>query len=125
MSRTRLTRQVLASTLSAALLCAAPAARAELIGTEQLSPSAAGTAGANIAHDRQVLDTFMARADVQRKLEQLGVSPEAAQERLAALSNAEVADLAGRVQSLPAAGTLTFHEMVIILLVAILVVVAL
>lgn len=121
MSHNRLSRRVVVTALSAVLVCVAPAARAELIGTDQLTQQSSSTA----TRDRQVLDGFMARADVQRKLEQLGVSPDAAQQRIAALSNAEVAELAGRVNSLPAAGTLDFHEMVIILLVAILVVVAL
>jgi hypothetical protein len=67
----------------------------------------------------------MARADVQTKLEQMGLSQEVTQQRLAALSDAEVAQLAGRINSMPAAGTLGFQDMVLILLVAILVVLAL
>jgi hypothetical protein len=54
----------------------------------------------------------------------MGLSQDVTQQRLAALSNAEVASLAGKINSLPAAGGLGFQEMVIILLVAILVVLA-
>ncbi len=125
MQTTRLLSQALSVVLGASLLVAAPAARAELIGTEQITAQAQGDASAQIARDRQTLDHFMARQDVQREMQALGVDPQVAQQRLAALSNAEVEQLAGRVQSLPAAGAIGFQEMVIILLVAILVVLAL
>jgi hypothetical protein len=117
-------RQFLVATLGVSLMAAAPAARAELIGTQQLTESSAQDS-ATLAKDRATLDSFMARADVQTKLEQMGLSQEVTQQRLAALSDAEVAQLAGRINSMPAAGTLGFQDMVLILLVAILVVLAL
>ncbi len=106
-------------------MAAAPAARAELIGTQQLTQPQSAQGVATLATDRSTLDHFMARADVQAKLEQMGLSQEVTQQRLAVLSNAEVAQLADRINSMPAAGALGFQEMVIILLVAILVVLAL
>lgn len=105
-------------------MAAAPAARAELIGTQQLTQSSAQDT-ATIAKDRATLDGFMARADVQTKLEQMGLSQDVTQQRLAALSDTEVAQLAGQINSMPAAGALGFQDMVLILLVAILVVLAL
>ena len=121
----RISRQFLAATLGLSLMAAAPAARAELIGTQQLTQSSTAPSSQALAQDRQTLDHFMARADVQTKLEQMGLSQEITQQRLAALSDAEVAQLAGKINSMPAAGALGFQEMVIILLVAILVVLAL
>ena len=121
----RISRQFLVAALGVSLMAAAPAARAELIGTQQLTQPQSGQGAATLAADRSALDHFMARADVQAKLEQMGLSHEVTQQRLAALSNAEVAQLAGRINSMPAAGALGFQEMVIILLVAILVVLAL
>lgn len=121
----RISRQFLVAALGVSLMAAAPAARAELIGTQQLTQPQSGQGAATLAADRLTLDHFMARADVQAKLEQMGLSQEVTQQRLAALSNAEVAQLAGRINSMPAAGALGFQEMVIILLVAILVVLAL
>jgi hypothetical protein len=121
----RISRQFLVAALGLSLMAAAPAARAELIGTQQLTQPQPGQDAATLAADRSTLDHFMARADVQAKLEQMGLSQEVTQQRLAALSNAEVAQLAGRINSMPAAGALGFQEMVIILLVAILVVLAL
>ncbi|MGC9162279.1 MAG: PA2779 family protein [Thiomonas sp.] len=125
MHPSRITRQLLACTLGLSLMVAAPAARAELIGTQQLTQSQTTPDAATLAKDRQTLDQFMARADVRAKLEQMGLSQEITQQRLAALSDAEVAQLASRIDSMPAAGALGFQEMVIILLVAILVVLAL
>lgn len=121
----RISRQFLVAALGVSLMAAAPAARAELIGTQQLTQPQSGQVAATLTADRSTLDHFMARADVQAKLEQMGLSQEVTQQRLAALSNAEVAQLAGRINSMPAAGALGFQEMVIILLVAILVVLAL
>lgn len=120
----QISRQILVATLGVSLMAAAPAARAELIGTQQLTESTA-QGSATFAKDRATLDHFMARADVQAKLEQMGLSQEVTQQRLAALSDAEVAQLAGRINSMPAAGALGFQDMVLILLVAILVVLAL
>ncbi len=120
----QISRQILVATLGVSLMAAAPGARAELIGTQQLTESTAPDS-ATFAKDRATLDSFMARADVQAKLEQMGLSQEVTQQRLAALSDAEVAQLANRINSMPAAGALGFQEMVIILLVAILVVLAL
>lgn len=121
----RIPRQFLVAALGVSLMAAAPAARAELIGTQQLTQRQSVQGAATLATDRVTLDHFMARADVQAKLEQMGLSQEVTQQRLAALSNAEVAQLAGRINSMPAAGTLGFQDMVLILLVAILVVLAL
>ena len=120
----RLTSQLVTSLFGLGLLAAAPAAKAELIGTQQLTQQTAGAQGTTLTQDRQTLDQFLARADVQHKLEQMGLSHDITQQRLAALSNQEVASLAGKIDAMPAAGDLGFQEMVIILLVAILVVLA-
>lgn len=125
MSPSRISRQCLAATLGISLMAAAPAARAELIGTQQLTQSLPAQTTSALAKDRETLDNFMARTDVRAKLEQMGLSQEVTQQRLAALSDAEVAQLAGKINSMPAAGALGFQDMVLILLVAILVVLAL
>ena len=124
MNAKRLTSQVVTTLLSVGLLVAAPAAKAELIGTQQLTEQNGNGQDATLARDRQTIDNFLARADVQKKLEQMGLSQEVSQQRIAALSDAEVATLADKISSMPAAGALGFQDMVIILLVAILVVLA-
>lgn len=119
-STLRYTRLAFVAAISTTMLFSAPAARAELVATQQLAASASQTPGAA----RQTLDRFVARADVQRKLQAMGLSRDVTAQRLAALSDAEVADLATRIGAMPAAGNIGFQEMVIILLVAILVAVA-
>ncbi len=120
----RVSSQLMAALLTTGMLALPPVAHAELIGTQTIANQASGLHTGNVAHDRQVLSQFLARADVQQRLRQMGVSAGLTQQRVAALSDSEVASLASRIDSLPAAGTLGFQEMVIILLVAILVVVA-
>lgn len=117
-------RQAIVALLSLGLLAAAPAAKADLIGTQQLTQQGDQGPDANLARDRQTIANFLARADVQKKLEQMGLSQEVSQQRIAALSDAEVSTLAGKINDMPAAGALGFQDMVIILLVAILVVLA-
>ena len=68
-------------------------AQAGMIGTDQAVAAARGT-----------LTAVIDREEVAGQLQLLGLSPQAARERVAALSNAEVADLAGRIDALPAGG---------------------
>ena len=69
-------------------------AQAGVIGTDQ----------AVAADARATVAGFVARSEVAGKLQALGISPQAASERVAAISDAEVAGLAGRIDALPAGG---------------------
>ena len=60
----------------------------------------AGMIGTDVAAKGAVID----RGAMASKLETLGISPQAARERVAALTDAEVADIAGRIDALPAGG---------------------
>jgi uncharacterized protein DUF6627 len=62
-------------------------AQAGMIGTDQAAPASA-----------------ISRSDVTAQLERFGLSPEDAKERVAALSDAELADISGRIDALPAGG---------------------
>jgi uncharacterized membrane protein (Fun14 family) len=61
------------------------------------------------AVDRDVtlarIDAVLAREEVRSQLEQLGVDPAAANERIAALTDQELAQLATDLESLPAGGS--------------------
>lgn len=70
-------------------------AQAGLVSTE--SVIAAG--------GRDSIAVFLERADVQSRLEAFGVSPAEVKARVAALSDAEAAQLAGKIDSLPAGGS--------------------
>ncbi|WP_137895160.1 PA2779 family protein [Ramlibacter sp. 2FC] len=56
------------------------------------------------AGNRDKVNGFLARDDVRQALEAQGVDAAAALERVKAMSDAEVAQLAGRVDQLPAGG---------------------
>ena len=58
----------------------------------------AGMIGTDVAVSGAVID----RAGIASQLQALGIPPQAAQERVAALTDAEVAGLAGRMDALPA-----------------------
>ena len=72
-------------------------AQAGLVGTDQAVAGAQQDARAAVAR-------ILSRGDVAAQLRMLGLSPQAASERVAALSDAEVAALAGKTDALPAGG---------------------
>jgi len=72
---------------------------AGMVGTDQVA-AAVQAAGA-----RDKLRDFVARSEVRNQLQNLGISPAAAQARVSAMTDAEVASIAGQVDSLPAGGT--------------------
>ena len=103
----------LAGVLVPCLLLSSMPARAEMIGTAQLlSPSATA--------QRDRVDTFLARADVRKNLESLGVSRADVEPRVASLTEAELQQLSGRIDSLPAGAGAVELVLVIILVLLIL-----
>jgi hypothetical protein len=73
-------------------------AQARIISTEEVTaPSLTSTS-------RDTVNRFLARDDVRQALLGQGVSVEAATQRVAAMSDAEVVQLAGRVEQAPAGG---------------------
>ena len=71
-------------------------ASAGMIGTDQAVSAAQAQAA------RGIVLSQISRADVAGQLQSLGLTPLAAAERVAALTDTEVAKLAGQIQSLPA-----------------------
>ncbi len=55
---------------------------------------------------RAKLSAFMARADVKQQLAALGVEPAEAEARIAALSDDEIQAMAGKIEQLPAGGSI-------------------
>lgn len=93
-------KRFLASTLIAStLVMGLPAtAQAGIVPTQDAMSTSSATV------NRAQINTFLARADVRKGLMDQGIDAEAAQSRVNALSDAEVADLAGRVDQAPAGG---------------------
>lgn len=74
----------------------ASVAQAGMIGTDQVVQES------QLEVDRAEIQAMLQRDDVREKLTELGVSPERVQERVAALSDAEVQALSDRIQEMPA-----------------------
>lgn len=60
--------------------------------------------GAGAAAERERVLGFLSRDDVRKSLEEQGVSPQAAIDRVGILSDEEVQQLAGRIDQAPAGG---------------------
>lgn len=75
-------------------------AQARIVATEEITAPAASTLNAN----RATVNQFLARDDVRQAMLGQGVSAQAALERVAAMSDSEVAQLAGRIDQAPAGG---------------------
>jgi hypothetical protein len=71
--------------------------------------------------ERGKLAGFVARADVQKQLAVLGVSPAAAADRANALTDDEVQQLAGKIDSLPAGADISAAALLLVLIVILLI----
>ena len=71
---------------------------AGMISTDQVA------AAAQAAAARDTLRDFVGRSEVRSQLQSLGISPAAARARVSAMTDAEVANVAGKIDSLPAGG---------------------
>ncbi len=73
-----------------------PAAQAAMVPTDQVIEQS------SVAKDRERVQSFLAREDVQQQMETLGVDPENAAARVAGLSDAEIQKIASKLDELPA-----------------------
>lgn len=89
--------------------------QAALIGTAEIISTA------QTQSDRDKVRDFAARAEVQKQLQLFGLAPDAAKDRVNALTDQEVQRLAGKIDSLPA-GAFGGAEVALITLLAILVI---
>ncbi len=71
-------------------------AQAKMVTTDQVLEHA------DPASDRERVESFILRDDVQKQLVLLGINPEEAASRVASLSNEEIQQIAGRLDELPA-----------------------
>ncbi len=84
-------------------------AQAAMIGTEQLVQQEQSRV------DRAQLLSMLERADIRAQLMELGVDPQDAQDRVAGLTDAQVAELNDRLAELPAGAG--FETVLIVLLI--------
>ena len=83
---------------------------AAMIGTDQVV--AAQNAGA-----RDTVRGFFARAEVRKQLQALGVTQAAAQARVNAMTDAELASIVGKIDRLPAGGMGSIWAVVVTLII--------
>jgi hypothetical protein len=75
--------------------------------------------------ERERVMTLVERPEVAQALEKMGIAADQAKARVGAMSEAEVASLAGKLDALPAGGALSNQDLVLILIVILLVVILL
>jgi len=79
-------------------------AQATMVGTEQLAQAQQGEASRAGDAARAHLNEMFTRADVQARLEKLGVNAADARDRVASLTDEDAARLAGQIDQAPAGG---------------------
>ena len=89
-----------------ALALAVPQAHAEMIAVDP---------------DRERLNALLARPEVVRELERMGIPADEARARVGAMTPEEVRSLAGRIDGLPAGGQSATRDLLLIVLVVLLV----
>ena len=85
--------------------------QAGMIGSEALISSAASQA------DRATVNSFLNRADTAGQLMALGVDAQSAQARVAAMTDSEIATLAGKINSLPVGADSGAGSLILVLLI--------
>lgn len=92
-----------------------PRAYAGMIPSEATQP----------ADDRAKVKAMLERPEVVREMEKMGIPPEKAAARVDAMTDAEVSQLAGRLDALPAGGALSTQDWLLIIVVILLVIIIL
>ncbi|HUG98964.1 MAG TPA: PA2779 family protein [Gammaproteobacteria bacterium] len=101
----------IANLVMAAMLVASMPAHAAIVGTEQMVTQE--TRAASLAK----VETFMASEQVAAQLEAWGVAPEVVSARVAALSDAELQQLAANMETDPAGGVLVLIGVIFVVLI--------
>lgn len=102
------------SALFLSFVLVAPQVQAGMIATEKALPG-----------DRARLNTLIERPEVAQQLEKMGIPADQAKERVAAMSEAEVASIAGKLDSAIAAGAMSNTDLIIVLLIVLLILIVL
>jgi hypothetical protein len=88
------------------------AARAGMVSTDQAMATTTAQA------DRGAVLAALGRSDVSSQLQSLGVDTKAAAERVASMTDQEVRDLAGKLDTLPAGASSSGTNAAIVILIA-------
>jgi hypothetical protein len=85
-------------------------AQAGMIGTDQVVTVASQA-------DRTTVMEFLGRTEVTSQLQSLGVDPAAVKDRVAAMTDQELQQIAGKIQNMPAGGTDGWAVLLVLLIV--------
>ena len=88
---------------------------AGMIGTDEVVSAAQAAAA------RGTVASVLNRADVAGQLQALGLSPQVAKDRVAALTDSEVAKLAGQIEALPAGASSSAGAILLIIIIGVLI----
>jgi hypothetical protein len=113
--KAKLSHRMCGVVLGAALCLQASAAMAGIVTTDNLAPQH------QTATEKSRVQAFVDRAEVRDKLKTLGVDQSLVKARVAAMTDQEAHALAQRIDSMPAGGTLSNNDLILILLIVILV----
>jgi hypothetical protein len=75
--------------------------------------------------ERERVKALMERPEVVEELQKMGIAPAEARARVDAMTPAEVAQVAGRLDSLPAGGAMSNRDLLLVILLIVLLVVLL
>jgi len=98
-----------------ALALVLPNAHAGVIGTDE----------AQAQGERERVKAIIARPQVAAEMQKLGIAPEEAAARVDAMNDAEVRQLAGRLEALPAGGQMTNQNLLLLIIIILLLVIIL
>lgn len=108
----------LVALLCMGMLAATTLAHGEMIGTQQAVQT-------TDSQDKSTIDRFITREDVQKKLQDMGLSAVVTAQRIALLNDDEARALAEKINAMPAGGnfsSLSSNDIIILMLGAILLV---
>ena len=100
--------RMLVALLSIALCVQAPAARAEIVSTADMA------AQVQTDMERVHVQVFLDRANVRDRVQAMGVGGIMAKNRVAALSDQEVHTLAQKIDSMPAGGSMSDNDWILV-----------
>ena len=100
--------------IASVMVLSVQTARAGMIGADQV------TSAAGAQSERNTVLNALSRSAVTSELQALGVDPQAARDRVAAMSEEELRALAGKMNSLPAGGEGLVVVVLLVLLIYIL-----
>lgn len=101
------------SILVLGLALAMPQARAGMIATD----------AAQAGDERTRVRAMLARPELARGIERMGIAPQEAAARVDAMTEAEVSQLAGRLNALAAGGAVSDRDLLLIILLILLIVI--